>query len=706
MENGRRTRAKRGLASGGKGTLVASVAFVCCIAILTPQSVARPEAGNVSVPSPPASVRAQANGSPSVQAFAPPLPEYMKTIGIPDAWAMQTADVTATIAIVDTGVDLRNSELKPYLLTGKNLVDNGKTVQDDNGHGTAVAGVILAIAKAGEAPSSQARWRGKLMPIKALDEFGAGNEEKLTRGIRYAVDQGADIIVLSLGLRRDAPGLRNAVAYAESRGVLLVAASGNDAAVFGEAAAVQYPAAYPTVLSVAGMNGRNPVESSTSGPENDVGAPWKVQTVTLGGGGIEMEGTSMGAPQAAAVAAMVKAAHPDWTPLRIREALRSSVLPDGRPNWNPNTGYGLLSAPGALRANAEADWREPNNMRANASPFPLGGEVAGTWSGAADTDWFVLETKYDGTVSISGDAGKYELYGEANRRIEPLPAEGNPDGVRIRWPAGKGRYWLLARPSPDSPGLPNGYRIVSGFAMNPDAREPNDTAASASTLPARDQRWTGTFHKRGDVDWFAVTLPKAGALKLSVVPDTTRIDPELRIQPAGGTEIVIDERGDGGAEYGTINRAKAGKYYFRIANVISTLPEAVNGTYAVSMEYITDKEDNYEPNDAPLTATPMEYGRVYNGLIQSAEDRDWFRFEVDESSKIRLTVGQIPPSMRLSVELRNKKLQTLEKWNNSDGRRTLIGDRSLPPGTYYVRIAGDKADRNQYYGLRLRIMKE
>jgi len=126
-------------------------------------------------------------------------------------------DVTATIAIVDTGVDFNNPDLKPYLLEGKNIVNERKSAQDDNGHGTAVAGIIASVAKAGETSSGLGRWKGRILPVKALDASGSGNEEKLTQGIRYAVNQGADIIVLSLGLRRDAIGLREAVALAESK---------------------------------------------------------------------------------------------------------------------------------------------------------------------------------------------------------------------------------------------------------------------------------------------------------------------------------------------------------------------------------------------------------------------------------------------------------------------------------------------------------
>jgi len=646
-------------------------------------------------------VRAQTSDTDAGKLASPfPIPAYLRAIEIPEAWAQLNEDVTATIAIVDTGVDYNNPELKAMLLNGKNLVNERKSAQDDNGHGTAVAGVIAAVAKAGETSPGKGRWKGKLLPIKSLDQFGAGNEEKLTQGIIYAVDQGADIVVLSLGLRRDAPGLREAVAYAESRGVLLIAASGNDAAVFGEKAAVQYPAAYPSVLSVTGLEGKKAMAQATSGPENDVGAAWRVQTLAVGGGGIEMEGTSMGAPQAAAVAAMIKAANPDWKPIQVRETIRKSAQAVGGVPWTPSAGYGLLSAAQALQADDKADWRESNNSKARASEFPLGKEVAGTWDNPTDSDWYAFDAPYDGVYRVSGDVASLALYG-ADGLVKPLPAELVPEGFLAQWPVKKGRNWLQVRQAAESPALPEGYRLVSAFSMDPDMGEPNDSPASATTLPPRSQQWTGTFHRRGDVDWAVITLPKPGVLKLTVTPDTTRIDPEIRIQPAGGQMIVVDERGDGGIEYWTLNNAKAGKYYFRISNAVSSNPEAVIGTYIASLEYITDKEDFYEPNDTALTATPLTSDKVHNGLIQSAKDQDWYKFQITKSQTVKLDVSHIPEQMQLSVELRDKKLQTLMKWTNGEKEKTFSAEKKLAPGTYYLRATADRSNRNQYYGLRL-----
>lgn len=627
-------------------------------------------------------------------------PVFLQTTGFTEAWTHLNKSVTATIAIIDTGVDFNHPKLKPYLLQGMNLFDKLKLPQDDNGHGTAVAGVIAAVANAsGEAPG-QTQWKGKLLPVKALDQNGVGDESKLTQGIRYAVDQEADIIVLSLGLRRDAPGLREAVNYAESKGVMLVAASGNDAAIFGAKAAVQYPAAYPSVLAVAGSDGTNPISQSTSGPENDISAAWRVQTLAIGGGTIETEGTSMGAPQVAAAAAMLLSVHPDWKPLRLRETLRRSAQSIGETVWDKRIGYGFLAVNKALQADQQVDWREPNDNMTLSSVFPVGKEVSGTWGSISDKDWYTIVIPYDGVFTLMGDGINVSLHSNEDI-IQPLIKPTPNTGSLGKWAVKKGRYWIEAA-SNESLTTTKVHRLVAQFMMSPDSREPNDNAATALTLPTRSQNWTGSFHQRSDEDWFAVTIPKAGSLRLSVTTDTTRIDPKLWIQPAGGKALTVDENGDGDNEQWSLKTAEAGKYYFRITNAVSTNPEAVIGTYAASLEYITEKEDAFEPNEGPLTSTPLSYDKVYYGLMNSNKDQDWYRFTLTKKQKVKVSLGMGSLSSATQVELRNKKLQTLKKWNTKFDQKALFGEITLLPGVYYVTVTSNKAIKNQGYGIRVK----
>jgi subtilisin family serine protease len=150
------------------------------------------------------------------------------------AWKTSTG-AAITIAIVDTGVDLKHPDLVSQLVTGVDLVDGGKP-QDENGHGTHVAGIAAAtqgngIGIAGAAPQAQ------IMPIRVLDAAGSGDPAVIAQGILWAVDNGATVINLSLGgsglSARLLKGgeINRAIRVASSRGAVVVAAAGNDGQV-------------------------------------------------------------------------------------------------------------------------------------------------------------------------------------------------------------------------------------------------------------------------------------------------------------------------------------------------------------------------------------------------------------------------------------------------------------------------------------------
>ncbi|MFD2331404.1 S8 family serine peptidase [Cohnella sp. GCM10020058] len=628
---------------------------------------------------------------------------FLKETGIADAWKLLRRDVTGTIAIVDTGIDLKNAALQPYLTEGVNLLNDKKSPQDDNGHGTAVAGVIVAAAEAGK--DAEASWKMKLMPIKALDDKGEGDESHLSGGIRYAIEHGADIVVLSLGLRRDAPGMRSVIDLAESKGVLLVAATGNDAADFGDRAAVQYPAAYPTVVAVAGAEAGQGQINSTGGPEVDLAASWQVDTLALGGGRITMEGTSMAAPQVAAAIALLRAAHPDWKPAFLRETLRRTAEDIGAKGRDDATGYGLVHADRALAAAFAADWREPNGAQRSASPFPPGTEVYSAWSGSLDTDWYAVEAHADGMLSVRMQTNLFDIGPAAVKLSLYRPGGVNPtaptaasgaSGGTTTWKVAKGKYYLRVDGSSRASSLP--YRLTSGFRMLPDRTEPGSTRDSAYAIEPRTQTWTGTFDREDDEDWTTVKLPQSGTLKVTVETDTTRIDPAITLQRAGQAEVLTDTNGDGLPETATIKNAPAGRYYIGVSNAAADGAAPVIGTYTVRLEYITTYADLGEPNDGPLTAAALVSGDagILKGLISSKEDADWFRFKTTGGS-FAWKLDGIPEGSTFKLAVYDKELKPLGQWSSKAQSVSLNVPQKLAAGTYYARITADRADRSAYY---------
>ena len=150
----------------------------------------------------------------------------LATIQAPAAWAASTG-AGVTVAVVDSGVDAGHPDLAGQVLPGTDLVTGTSGVSSDpNGHGTHVAGTIAAltgngVGVAGLAPDA------KILPVRVLAENGSGMMSAVATGITWAADQGAQVINMSLGATAQVTAVTNAIAYARSKGVVVVAAAGN-----------------------------------------------------------------------------------------------------------------------------------------------------------------------------------------------------------------------------------------------------------------------------------------------------------------------------------------------------------------------------------------------------------------------------------------------------------------------------------------------
>jgi subtilisin family serine protease len=223
------------------------------------------------------------------------------------------------IGIIDTGIST-NAIDSDHILEGKNYFDPSRSTEDTYGHGTAVASVILKeFTNAQFVPLvSNAYNKGKIEQVD--NDVFAGI-------IRDAVDvYHCRIINVSMGLILDKPSIREAVAYAEEKGVLVVASAGNDYATDGEF--TYYPAAYETVLSVGSVNRDGTAVSAFSqrGDWVDIYACGEEITIkTLSGNTRESEGTSYSAAIVTARAARLLQENPNLTPAQLREKLLSKA---------------------------------------------------------------------------------------------------------------------------------------------------------------------------------------------------------------------------------------------------------------------------------------------------------------------------------------------------------------------------------------------
>ncbi len=277
----------------------------------------------------------------------------------------------AVVAVIDTGVaydntkkgtrakDFADTKFVPgYDFCGKDNMPN-----DDNGHGTHVAGTIAESTNNGEGVAGLA-FEAAIMPIKVLTAQGSGRSDTIAEAIRWAADHGANIINMSLGGPFPDSLIRSACAYANKKGVTIVCAAGNSG---GEG--VGYPAAYPSCIAVSavGSNGKLSFYSSWGKPvaiaapggdkqqDPDHGGILQNTLISDDNGGFAddyyaFQGTSMASPHVAAVAALVYAGGVH-DPADIKAVLqRSAAKVDGPAN---KYGAGILNAGDAAHLSHE-----------------------------------------------------------------------------------------------------------------------------------------------------------------------------------------------------------------------------------------------------------------------------------------------------------------------------------------------------------------
>ena len=232
-------------------------------------------------------------------------------IGAPEAWATNANGPGATgkgvtIAVVDTGIDYNHIEFKGRIGAGYDFVDGDSIAEDSNGHGTHVAGTIAA-AKDGRGITGIAH-DATIMPVRVLDEDGAGYLSDVIRGVRWATNNGADVINLSLGGTGYSQAMADAIRHASRRGTVVVMAAGNEGG-----ASPEYPAAHAIDHGIAvgavQRDGRLANFSNRAGwqPLDYVTAPGVGITSTLPGNRYgRYSGTSMAAPHVAGVAGLLK----------------------------------------------------------------------------------------------------------------------------------------------------------------------------------------------------------------------------------------------------------------------------------------------------------------------------------------------------------------------------------------------------------------
>jgi len=364
-------------------------------------------------------------------------------INSPLAWDITTGSSAVTVAVVDTGVDIDHPELQAILTAGYDYVNDDGSPDDDHGHGTHVAGIVAAIGNNHQGIAGMG-WQTRIMPLKVLDHLGYGDTADTSTAIVDAVNNGADIVNVSLGGVEGTQTLYNAVKYAHNHGVLVVASAGNcggtNYSLNGCTYQDQpvYPAAYDTeVFAVAATTSADSQALfSNRGDYIDIAAPGQfIYSTVRNNSYASVSGTSQAAPHVAGLAALLLAEGPTLTPAELQAHIEAGAVDLGSTGWDPDFGGGRIDALEALVsvAGLEApDLLPIDNADRN-------GAYLVDWSEVPYAAGYVVEVDDDGAftspeVAYSGSASYVEITGQdAGTWTYRVRATRESAGVNSAW---------------------------------------------------------------------------------------------------------------------------------------------------------------------------------------------------------------------------------------------------------------------------------
>jgi hypothetical protein len=300
----------------------------------------------------------------------------------PDQWALRrigwdqvfgtSIGGSAIVAILDTGVDGSQPELAGKLVAGTSLLGTSATI-DPNGHGTAMAGIIAAGTDNASGIAGVGYDGVSIMPVTVLGPDGLGRDSDVIEGLVWAADHGADVALMAFSATGYSSALQASVDYAWSKGVVLVAATGND----GSSSAA-FPAGDRGVVGVSNTDQSDTLNASSNyGADTFLAAPGTdIVTIVPGGGTTSVTGTSASAAHVAAAAALLRAADGSLSNGAIVGRLARTADAVGTV---AQTGNGRLNL-----ARAFADTSTEAVKPAGAAPVGDGGPFVGPYAAAGN----------------------------------------------------------------------------------------------------------------------------------------------------------------------------------------------------------------------------------------------------------------------------------------------------------------------------------
>jgi thermitase len=357
----------------------------------------------------------------------------------PAVWDITTGSTSITIAIIDTGIDEGHPDLASKIVAGYDFVDGDADPHDLNGHGTHVAGIAAAVTDNGIGVAGM-DWQARIMPVRVLDDEGSGYGSHITEGIRWAYENGARVLNLSLGGSNSSQAMQDAVNDAHAAGSLVVAAMGNCRTYDPPACPVANPTSYPAACdNVVAVAATGPADAyapySQYGLHCDIAAPGGDMGYYHDPDGIYstmptypvyltthysyyedydyLNGTSQATPYVAGLATLVWSVNSALTPDQVQDAIEGTADDLGAPGWDQDYGHGRVNALAAVQSVAV-----PGAPELLPISNPDGdGDYLVDWSDVPDAISYTLQEDDDlaftsPVVRYSGAASEFQVTGQ------------------------------------------------------------------------------------------------------------------------------------------------------------------------------------------------------------------------------------------------------------------------------------------------------
>ncbi|HWK89809.1 MAG TPA: S8 family serine peptidase [Longimicrobium sp.] len=307
-------------------------------------------------------------------------PWGITAVRAPQAW-LTTTGIGVPVLIIDTGYDAGHPDLRA-LPIAHCAGEFGGCDDAAPWHGTHVLGILSARDNKEGVVGVGPGINGQMLYMYGACQGSVCPYDEVVAGLDWGMDLGVKVVNMSLGGSAYDAAMANAVAVAWSRGIVMVAAAGNN----GNSTIV-YPAAHPHVVGVSGVGQNLAFASgicggngySSFGGHVDIAAPFEALSTVGNGGYAVLCGTSMAAPHVAGAAALIRARNPAWTAQRVVNQLLASARPAGAAGWDPYYGYGILDAEKAVGAELSPTFPGAPSVTLS-GPFLVNQGQTYTWS--------------------------------------------------------------------------------------------------------------------------------------------------------------------------------------------------------------------------------------------------------------------------------------------------------------------------------------